>query len=159
MHRFLEARFEEPSPVSVVSVRILHDFLRVRCRSKSVLSYMGGSLVASRSWVKAHSPYWSLHVEAWRQSGMARADYCRQLLGGFPDTNLDRASAAHPKCCCASRIADALLERQQLRLIVCCSFRKEECCSMSVHIDRKRLDGNAIAFVMIMLLIVIAFAY
>src|SRR4030081_2359445 len=39
---------------------------------------MGGSPVASRSWVKAHSPYWSLHVEAWRQSGMARADYCRQ---------------------------------------------------------------------------------
>ena len=34
--------------------------------------------MASRSWVKAHSPYWSLHVEAWRQSGMARADYCRQ---------------------------------------------------------------------------------
>src|SRR6266849_1292976 len=33
---------------------------------------MGGSPVASRSWVKAHSPYWSLHVEAWRQSGMAR---------------------------------------------------------------------------------------
>ena len=34
--------------------------------------------MASRSWVKAHSPYWSLHVEAWRQSGKARADYCRQ---------------------------------------------------------------------------------
>ena len=34
--------------------------------------------MASRSWVKAHSPYWSLHVEAWRQSGMVRADYCRQ---------------------------------------------------------------------------------
>jgi IS66 C-terminal element len=34
--------------------------------------------VASRSWVKAHSRYWSLHVEAWRQSGMACADYCRQ---------------------------------------------------------------------------------
>lgn len=34
--------------------------------------------MASRSWVKTHSPYWSLHVEAWRQSGMARADYCRQ---------------------------------------------------------------------------------
>lgn len=34
--------------------------------------------MASRSRVKAHSPYWSLHVEAWRQSGMARADYCRQ---------------------------------------------------------------------------------
>jgi len=44
-------------------------------------------------------------------------------------------------------------------LLFCCSFRKEECCSMSVHIDRKRLDGNAIAFVVIMLLIVIAFAY
>ena len=30
---------------------------------------------------------------------------------------------------------------------------------MNVHIERKRLDGNAIAFVVIMLLIVIAFAY
>jgi hypothetical protein len=26
--------------------------------------------MASRSWEKAHSPYWSLHVQAWRQSGM-----------------------------------------------------------------------------------------
>ena len=34
--------------------------------------------MASRSWEKAHSPYWSLHVEAWRQSGMDRAVYCRQ---------------------------------------------------------------------------------
>lgn len=34
--------------------------------------------MASRSWEKAHSPYWSLHVEAWRQSGMDRAIYCRQ---------------------------------------------------------------------------------
>ena len=38
------------------------------------------------------------------------------------------------------------------------SFRKEEC-SMRVHLDRKRLDGDAIAFVVITLLIVIAFAY
>jgi hypothetical protein len=30
---------------------------------------------------------------------------------------------------------------------------------MRVHIDRKRLDGDAIAFVVITLLIVIAFAY
>ena len=30
---------------------------------------------------------------------------------------------------------------------------------MRVHIDRKRLDGDAIAFVVIMLLIAIAFAY
>jgi hypothetical protein len=30
---------------------------------------------------------------------------------------------------------------------------------MQVHIDRKRLDVNVIAFVMISLLIVIAFAY
>ena len=29
---------------------------------------------------------------------------------------------------------------------------------MLVHIDRKQLDGNAIAFVLIILLIVIAFA-
>jgi hypothetical protein len=39
------------------------------------------------------------------------------------------------------------------------SFRKEECCSMQVHIDRKRLDGEAIALVVIILLIAIAFAY
>jgi hypothetical protein len=29
-----------------------------------------------RSWANAHSPYWSLHVEAWRRSGLSRADYC-----------------------------------------------------------------------------------
>ena len=40
-----------------------------------------------------------------------------------------------------------------------CSFREEECCSMLVHLDRKRLDGDTIAFVVITLLIVIAFAY
>jgi hypothetical protein len=28
------------------------------------------------SWANAHSPYWSLHVEAWRRSGLSRADYC-----------------------------------------------------------------------------------
>ena len=44
-------------------------------------------------------------------------------------------------------------------LLFHCSFRKEECCSMRIHIDRKRLDGDAIAFVVIMLLIAIAFAY
>ena len=31
-----------------------------------------------RSWEKAHSPYWSLHVEAWRRSGLDRATYCRR---------------------------------------------------------------------------------
>jgi hypothetical protein len=41
-----------------------------------------------------------------------------------------------------------------------CSFRKEECCSMRVHPDRKQqqLDGAAIAFVVITFLTVIAFA-
>jgi Transposase len=29
-----------------------------------------------RSWKNAHSPYWSLHVEAWRRSGLSRAEYC-----------------------------------------------------------------------------------
>jgi len=34
-----------------------------------------------------------------------------------------------------------------------CSFRKEECCSMRIHLDRKQqqLDGAAIAFVVITL--------
>jgi hypothetical protein len=36
---------------------------------------------------------------------------------------------------------------------------EKECRSMRVHIDRKQLDGNVIAFVVISLLIVIAFAY
>ena len=39
-----------------------------------------------------------------------------------------------------------------------CSFRKEECCSMRVHLDRKQPDGAAIAFVVITLLTVIVFA-
>jgi hypothetical protein len=38
------------------------------------------------------------------------------------------------------------------------SFRKEECCSMRVHTDRKQPDGAAIAFVVITLLTVIGFA-
>jgi hypothetical protein len=80
-------------------------------------------------------------------------------VGGFERYELDRASAAHPKCCCASRIAGPLLNGGSQGLSFCCCFRKEECCSMRVHIDRKRLDGNAIAFVVITLLIVIAFAY
>jgi hypothetical protein len=39
-----------------------------------------------------------------------------------------------------------------------CSFRKEECCSMRVHTDRKQPDGAAIAFVVITLLTVTVFA-
>jgi hypothetical protein len=39
-----------------------------------------------------------------------------------------------------------------------CSFRKEECCSMRIHLDRKQPDGVAIAFVVITLLTVIVFA-
>ena len=37
-----------------------------------------------------------------------------------------------------------------------CSFRKEECCSMRVHPERKPLDGMAIAFVVIAFLAVFA---
>jgi hypothetical protein len=44
-------------------------------------------------------------------------------------------------------------------LLFCCYFRKEEYSSMRVHIDRKRLDGDTIAFVVITLLIVLAFVY
>jgi hypothetical protein len=33
-----------------------------------------------------------------------------------------------------------------------CSFRKEECCSMRIHLDKKPSDGVAIAFVVITLL-------
>jgi hypothetical protein len=37
-----------------------------------------------------------------------------------------------------------------------CSFRKEECCSMRVHLERKPPDGAAIAFVVITLLTIVA---
>jgi hypothetical protein len=40
-----------------------------------------------------------------------------------------------------------------------CSFRKEQCSSVRIHLDRKQLDGQAIAFVVITLLIVLAFVY
>jgi hypothetical protein len=39
-------------------------------------------------------------------------------LAGFERYELDRASAVHPRCCCASCIAGTLLERRQLRPIV-----------------------------------------
>jgi transposase-like protein len=41
-----------------------------------------------RSWEKAHSPYWSLHVEAWRRSGLSRTEYCRRH--GLKKQTLDR---------------------------------------------------------------------
>jgi hypothetical protein len=102
----------------------------------------------------------------WPRAGGRRALECRRsrnsraipfTVGGFEKYELGRASAMHPTCCCASRIAGALLERRQLGLIVVASGQESR--SMRVHIDRKQLDGNAIAFVLITLVIVIAFAY
>lgn len=78
-------------------------------------------------------------------------------FGGFERCELDRASAAHPKCCCASCIAGTPLNGGSQGLLFCgCRFRTEECSSMRVHIDWKPPDGNAIAFVVIILLSVIA---
>jgi hypothetical protein len=41
-----------------------------------------------RSWEKAHSPYWSLHVEAWRRSALNRSEYCRRH--GLSKNTFDR---------------------------------------------------------------------
>src|SRR5216683_6473792 len=41
-----------------------------------------------RSWEQAHSPYWSLHVEAWRRSGLNRSEYCRRH--GLSKNTFDR---------------------------------------------------------------------
>jgi hypothetical protein len=95
----------------------------------------------------------------WNADDQGTSGVTLSTFGGFERCELDRASAAHPKCCCALCNAGTPLERRQRRLILFFSFRKEECCSMRVHLDRKRLDGDAIAFVVITLLIVIAFAY
>jgi hypothetical protein len=46
-----------------------------------------------------------------------------------------------------------MVERRQLRPICFKTFLKEECCSTRIHLDRKRLDGAAIAFVEITLLV------
>jgi hypothetical protein len=43
------------------------------------------------------------------------------------------------------------------RAYLACGFRKEECCSMRIHLDSKRFDGAAIAFVVITHLTVMAF--
>jgi hypothetical protein len=43
-----------------------------------------------------------------------------------------------------------------VRAYLFCSFRKEECCSMRVHLEKKPPDGVAIAFVVITLLTVAA---
>jgi hypothetical protein len=71
---------------------------------------------------------------------------------------LDRASAAHltvllcfAHCCRAVGTATAKS---------CClgNFRKEECCSMRVHLDKKPSGGVAIAFFVITLLTPVALA-
>src|ERR1700752_1989372 len=71
---------------------------------------------------------------------------------------LDRASAAHltvllcfAHCCRADGTATAKS---------CClgNFRKEECCSMRVHLDNKPSGGVAIAFFVITLLTPVALA-
>jgi hypothetical protein len=79
-------------------------------------------------------------------------------FGGFERYELDHASAAHltmllcfPHCCRAVGMETA-------KAYYPGSFRKEECCSMRVHLDRKPLDGVAIAFVVISLLTVVALA-
>jgi hypothetical protein len=52
-------------------------------------------------------------------------------------------------CCLAVGMA-------AVRAYLLCSFRKEECCLMRVHLERKPLDRVAIAFVVITLLAVVA---
>ena len=46
------------------------------------------------------------------------ADRSNTPFGSFERYELDRASAVHPKCCCALCIAGTLLEWRQQRLIV-----------------------------------------
>ena len=79
-------------------------------------------------------------------------------FGGIERYELDHASAAHLTVllCFAQRCR--AIGTAAARAYLFCSFRKEER-SMRVHIDRKQLDGNVIAFVVISLLIGIAFAY
>jgi hypothetical protein len=77
--------------------------------------------------------------------------------------------AAHPKsCCCASRIAGAPGDQESRGWNVNSmgvsskKLPKEEDCSMRLHLDRKYLDGldgNVVAFVVISLIIIIAFVY
>ena len=80
-----------------------------------------------------------------------------RCLWWLREMRIGRASAAHPKCCCASCIAGTLLNGGSRHLLFCSyRFRTEECSSMRVHIDGKPPDGNAIGLVVIILLSVIA---
>jgi len=45
-------------------------------------------MASRRTWEKARGPYWSLHVEAWRQSGLNRTEYCRHH--GLSKNTFDR---------------------------------------------------------------------
>jgi hypothetical protein len=74
-------------------------------------------------------------------------------FGGLKRYELNRASAAHltvllcfAHCCRAVGTAAAKV------YFLFCGFRKEECCSMRIPLDKKPSDGVAIAFVVITLL-------
>ncbi|MGX7877345.1 IS66 family insertion sequence element accessory protein TnpA [Mesorhizobium sp. ORM6] len=45
-------------------------------------------MVSRRSWEKARSPYWPMHVEAWRQGGLSRTEYRRHH--GLSKNTFDR---------------------------------------------------------------------
>jgi hypothetical protein len=65
-------------------------------------------------------------------------------------------------CWRAAETEIALLEWKRPRRILIGLSRKEEVCSMRVHLDRKYLDGldgNVVAFVVLSLIIIIAFVY
>ena len=73
-------------------------------------------------------------------------------LSGFERYEFDHGSAPHltvllcfAQCCPAVGTAAA-------KACLFCSFRKEECCSMRIHLDKKPSDGVAIALVVITLL-------
>jgi hypothetical protein len=78
-------------------------------------------------------------------------------FGGFARSNW-RARVRRTQSAAVLRALQARCWHAAARAYLFCSFRKEECCSMRVHTDRKQLDGAAIAFVVITLLTVVAFA-
>ena len=83
-------------------------------RAYRVPSYMGGSPVASKHFEnKARRQWWSVHVEAWRRSGLSQSKYCRAHR--LTETTFNRWLNSINGAQTARTAAEVLREQRRLR--------------------------------------------
>jgi hypothetical protein len=79
-----------------------------------VPSYMGGSPVASKHFEnEARRQWWSVHVEAWRRSGLSQSKYCRAHR--LTETTFNRWLKSIDGAQTARTAAELLREQRRLR--------------------------------------------